>query len=124
MSNVLAAVVQAAPVAGDTAATVAKTVGLIVDAEKRGAKIAVFPEAFIGGYPKGADFHIFVGARTPEGRKEYADYWARAIAVPGSETKVIGDAARDSKMFVTIGVIERDGGTLYCTALFFGPDGA
>lgn len=118
------AVVQAAPVAGDTAATVAKTAALVAEAEKRGAKIAVFPEAFIGGYPKGADFHIFVGARTPQGRQEYANYWTRAIDVPGAETKAIGEAARAAKMFVTIGVIERDGGTLYCTVLFFGPDGA
>jgi nitrilase len=117
------AVVQAAPVGGNTAATVTKAARLIADAEKRGAKIALFPEAFIGGYPKGADFHIFVGARTPEGRQEYADYWARAIEVPGSETEAIGNAARDSRIFVTIGVIERDGRTLYCTALFFGPDG-
>lgn len=118
------AVVQAAPIAGDTAATVAKTVSLIADAEKRGAQLAVFPEAFIGGYPKGADFHIFVGARTAQGRQEYANYWKRAIDVPGVETRIIGDAAGAAKMFVTIGVIEREGGTLYCTALFFGPDGS
>lgn len=124
MTKFTVAVVQATPVAGDTAATVAKTAGLIADAAKRGAKIAVFPEAFIGGYPKGADFHIFVGARTNEGRQEYANYWARAIAVPGPETRAIGDAAQEAQMFITIGVIERDGGTLYCTALFFGPDGA
>ena len=124
MTKFTVAVVQATPVAGDTAATVAKTASLIADAGKRGAKIAVFPEAFIGGYPKGADFHIFIGARTPEGRQEYANYWSRAIAVPGPETGIIGDAAREAQMFVTIGVIEREGGTLYCTALFFGPDGA
>lgn len=124
MTKFTVAVVQAAPVAGDTAATVAKTVALVADAGKRGAKIAVFPEAFIGGYPKGADFHIFVGARTPEGRQEYANYWSRAVLVPGPETQAIGTAARDAGLFVTIGVIERDGGTLYCTALFFGPDGA
>ncbi|MGY4505800.1 nitrilase [Bradyrhizobium sp. GM24.11] len=123
MSKVTAAVVQASPVPGDTGATIAKTVHLIGEVEALGAKIAVFPEAFIGGYPKGADFHIFVGARTPEGRQEYANYWSRAIDVPGAETKAIGEAARRSKVFVTIGVIERDGGTLYCTALFFGPDG-
>jgi nitrilase len=124
MTKFTVAVVQATPVAGDTAATVAKTASLIADAGKRGAKIAVFPEAFIGGYPKGADFHIFVDPRTPEGRQEYANYWSRAIAVPGPETGIIGDAAREAQTFVTIGVIEREGGTLYCTALFFGPDGA
>lgn len=123
MTKFVAAVVQAAPVAGNTAATVEKTVKLIADAAARGASVAVFPEAFIGGYPKGADFHIYVGARRPEGRQEFANYWSRAIAVPGAETDAIGKAAAAARMFVTIGVIEREGGTLYCTVLFFGSDG-
>jgi nitrilase len=123
MTKFTAAVIQAASVAGDQASTVAKTVGLIAEARLRGADLAVFPEAFIGGYPKGADFHIFIGARTPEGRQEFASYVANAIAVPGPETAMIGDAAREAHLYVTIGVIERDGGTLYCTALYFGPDG-
>jgi nitrilase len=124
MSKFRAAVVQTAPVARDTAATIAKTVALIADAGKLGANVAVFPEALIGGYPKGADFHIFIGARTPEGRQEYANYRSRAINVPGPETLAIGDAARESDLYVTVGVIEREGGTLYCTALYFGPDGS
>jgi nitrilase len=81
MGKFVAAVVQAAPIPGDTAASVAKCVELIAETARRGAKLAVFPEAFIGGYPKGADFHIFVGARTAEGRQEFASYWARAMAV-------------------------------------------
>jgi nitrilase len=123
MTKFTAAVVQAASVAGDKAATVAKTISLIAEARQRGADLAVFPEAFIGGYPKGADFHIYIGARTPEGRQEFASYLANAVTVPGPETQAIGDAARDAQLYVTIGVIERDGGTLYCTALYFGPDG-
>lgn len=124
MAKLVAAVVQAAPVPGDTAATVDKAAALIAEARQRGAEVALFPEAFIGGYPKGADFHIFIGARTPEGRQEYARYQRRAIRVPGPETDVLGQAARDASMYVVIGVIEQDGGTLYCTALYFGPDGA
>lgn len=124
MSKFTAAVVQAAPIPGDKTATVARTAELITEAARRGAQIAVFPEAFIGGYPKGADFHIFIGARTPEGRQDFANYFANAIVVPGPETDAIGAAAREAKLYVTIGVIERDGGTLYCTALYFDADGA
>jgi nitrilase len=123
MTKFTAAVIQAASVAGDKAGTVVKTIKLIVQARERGADLAVFPEAFIGGYPKGADFHIFIGARTPEGRQEFASYLANAVAVPGPETEAIGHAAREAQIYVTIGVIERDGGTLYCTALYFSPDG-
>jgi nitrilase len=94
MTKFTAAVVQASTVAGDTEATVRKAVDLIAETARRGAKVAVFPEAFIGGYPKGADFHIYLGGRTPEGRQEFAAYHASAINVPGPETDVIGKAAR------------------------------
>lgn len=123
MEKLEACVVQAATIGGDTAATVAKAVTLIDECAKRGAQLAVFPEAFIGGYPKGASFEISIGVRTLNGRDEYVAYWEAAIEVPGKETVIIGNAVRKAKMFVTMGVIERDGGTLYCTALFFGPDG-
>ncbi len=123
MAKFRAAVVQAATVPGDTPATVRKAVELIGEVGRRGAKVAVFPEAFIGGYPKGADFHIYLGARTPEGRQEYANYHAAAINVPGPETDTLGEAVKEAGIFLTIGVIEREGGTLYCTALFFGDDG-
>lgn len=124
MNKLLAAVVQASPIAGDTRETVSKAAGRIGECGKLGAQLVVFPEAFIGGYPKGADFNIFIGARTPEGRAEFAAYSSSAIAVPGPETIAIGRAAKQAGTFVVIGVIERDGGTLHCTALFFGPDGS
>ena len=58
MSNTLtAAVAQTATVLLDTPATVERAIGLMADAARGGAQLLVFPEAFIGGYPKGADFH-------------------------------------------------------------------
>ncbi len=124
MKTLTACVVQAAPVGGDTAATVAKAASLIAQCAERGGQVAVFPEAFLGGYPKGASFAIYVGGRTPEGRQEFVEYWNSAIDVPGKETAALGAAARSARIFVAIGVIERSGGTLYCTVLFFGPDGS
>jgi nitrilase len=124
VTSLSAAVVQTSSVPDDTTATVAKAAALIEECGRKGAELAVFPEAFIGGYPKGADFHIFIGARTPEGRAEYEAYWRNAIDVPGPETKLLGEAARRAGIFAVVGVIERDGGTLYCTVVFFGPDGA
>jgi len=118
-----ACVVQAGSVGGDTAATVAKAASLIAQCAERGGQVAVFPEAFIGGYPKGANFSIYLGGRTPKGRQDFVSYWNSAIEVPGQETAAIGAAAREARMFVVMGVIERAGGTLYCTVLFFGPDG-
>ena len=43
--------------------------------------------------------------------------------MPGPETDILAKAAKDAGLYLTIGVIERDGGTLHCTALFFGPEG-
>lgn len=123
MRTLKACVVQAGSVGGDTAATVAKAASLIAQCAERGGQVAVFPEAFIGGYPKGANFSIYLGGRTPEGRQDFVSYWNSAIEVPGQETAAIGAAAREARMFVVMGVIERAGGTLYCTVLFFGPDG-
>jgi len=123
MGTLKAAVVQAASVAGDTAGTVKKTCDLIAECGREGVQIVVFPEAFIGGYPKGANFDIHIGSRTPGGRAEYEVYWSQSIEVPGKETAEISKAAKAANIYVVVGVIERDGGTLYCTVLFFGPDG-
>lgn len=124
MTSVKVGVVQAAPVPGDTPETVNKVVALVAEAAARGARLLVFPEAFVGGYPKGATFDVHIGGRTPSGRAEFARYHGSAIAVPGPETEAIGTACREAGVYLTIGVIEREGGTLYCTALYFGADGA
>ncbi|MEO0543993.1 MAG: carbon-nitrogen hydrolase family protein [Pseudomonadota bacterium] len=123
MTFLKAAVVQASPVAGDTSATVEKTVRLIHTCGKSEAKVAVFPEAFIGGYPKGANFNIYIGARTPEGREEFKSYHEQAISVPGPETDLLCDAAREAGIYAAVGVIERVAGTLYCTVIFLSPEG-
>jgi nitrilase len=96
---------------------------LTAEAAALGARLAVFPEAFIAGYPRGLDFGARVGMRTPKGRDDFRRYFESAIEVPGPETELIGHAAAEGKLHLCVCVIERGGGTLYCTALFFGPDG-
>lgn len=88
------------------------------------AKLIVFPEALLGGYPKGADFGVRVGSRTMEGREEYSRYYRAAIDIPGEETLFLGELALKHAMNIVIGVVEKDCGTLYCSVLFFGPDGS
>jgi len=121
--TIKAAVVQAAPKAFDTDATMERLERLARDAADKGAKIAVFPEAFIGGYPKGLDFGARVGSRSEEGRQDFERYFWAAIDVPGSVTERLGEIAKSLAMTLVVGVIERDGGTLYCTALYVGEDG-
>jgi len=119
-----AAVVQTASVAFDAAATVDKVDTFMREAGDKGAKLVVFPEAFVGGYPKGLDFGARIGLRTDAGRDAFRVYYEGAINVPGVHSKRLGEIAAEHTAHLVIGVIERDGGTLYCTVLFFGPDGA
>lgn len=121
--NVRAAVVQAGSILFDTPRSLQKLAELTADAAKQGAGLVVFPEAFIGGYPKGHDFGVRVGMRSPEGRDEFRRLFESAIEVPGPATQIIGSVAKDHATHLVVGVIEREGGTLYCTALMFGPDG-
>jgi len=121
------AAVQAAPVLFDRQATVAKAEKLTAEAAALGAQLILFPEAFIPAYPRGLSFGTVVGRRSPEGRQVWERYWANAVDVPGPETEALGQAARQAGAHLAIGVVERgEGGargTLYCTLLYFGPDG-
>lgn len=124
MSQHRVAVVQAGTALFNTPRTLERMAALCDQAAGEGAELVVFPEAYVGGYPKGADFGARIGARTPEGRDEYLRYWRAAIEVPGPECARIGGFAARMRAHLTVGVIERAGSTLYCTALIFGPDGA
>jgi nitrilase len=117
------AVVQAGPALFDTPASLAKLGRLAAEAAAEGAGLAVFPEAFLGGYPKGIDFGARVGSRSPEGRDWFRRYYEAAIAVPGPEVEAVGAVARETGLHLVVGAVEREGGTLYCSALFFAPDG-
>jgi nitrilase len=113
------AVVQAAPVVFDRDATIERVRALTAEAASKGARLAVFPEAFVSAYPKGLDFGARVGGRTQEGRRMFRRYFESAVEVPGPAVTALGAIAREHAVFLVIGVIERDGGTLYCTVLFF-----
>ena len=117
------AVVQAAPVAFDVARTLEKTRDLAADAGRRGARLTLFPEAFVSAYPRGLDFGAVVGSRSSEGREQFRLYYASAIDVPGPDVDTLATIAHDAHTHLVIGVIERDHGTLYCTVLFLSPDG-
>ncbi len=123
MEKVKAAVVQDAPVVFDLEATLTKVGHLLEKASQQGAQLVVFPEAFVSAYPIGLDFGARIGFRKPEGREDFRRYFESSIEVPGPATEALGKSVKRSGVYMVIGVIERDGGTLYCTALSFGPKG-
>uniref|UniRef100_A0A0D6R880 cyanoalanine nitrilase n=1 Tax=Araucaria cunninghamii TaxID=56994 RepID=A0A0D6R880_ARACU len=118
-----ATVVQASTVFYDTPATLDKAERLIAEGASYGSQLLVFPEAFVGGYPRGSTFGVIVGNRSLKGQEEFRKYYASAIEVPGPEVQRIAAAAGKYKVNVVMGVIERAGFTLYCTVLFFDSQG-
>lgn len=121
---VTVAVVQASPIVFDREKTLEKVAKLTHEASATGAKIVLFPEAFISAYPRGLDFGSRVGGRSDKGREDFRRYWESSVDVPGPTTEELGRIARSNGLYLVIGVVERDGGTLYCTVLFFAPDGS
>jgi nitrilase len=124
VTSVSAAVVQAAPVSFERDATLDKVERLTAESAAGGAQLVVFPEAFVSCYPRGITFGAAIGSRTAEGRAWFRRYWESSVEVPGPAVDRLGAIAAEHGVHLVIGVIERDGGTLYCTALFFAPSGA
>ena len=89
-----------------------------------GAQLVVFPEAFVSCYPRGLTFGAPVGSRSPEGRAWFRRYWESRSTFPARRSIGSVRSQRSMTVYLVIGVIERDGGTLYCTALFFAPRAA
>ncbi|WP_020532107.1 carbon-nitrogen hydrolase family protein [Flexithrix dorotheae] len=124
--HVRVAVVQAASVLFNLEKSVEKSIELIKKAAALGAELILFPEAFLPGYPRGMDFGAVVGSRTLDGKKAWQIYFDNALELPGEFTDKIGKTVKECRCHVVIGVIEKDArsmGTLYCTMLYFGPDG-
>lgn len=121
MTTVRAAVVQDSPILFDPQATLDKVDRWAAEAHQAGANLVLFPEAFVAIYPKGLTFGAVIGRRSEEGRAQFARYYNSAITVPGPHVEQLAKISARHKLHLVIGVIERDGGTLYCTVLFFSP---
>lgn len=117
------AVVQAAPVLFDRQASTAKACSLIRECGENGAQIVLLPEAFIPAYPRGFSFGMVVGSRDPKGRELWQRYWENSVDIPGETTDALGAAAHEAGVYLGIGIIERSGGTLYCSLVYFNPEG-
>jgi len=111
-----------APEYYDVKRTVDKACGIIADAAQQGAKLIAFGETFIPGYPNWARL-----IRPIESDEFFCEYAARSILVDGPEILRIRQAARQSKIFVSIGFSERTNvsvGCLWNSNVMIGPDGS
>lgn len=116
--SVKVAVVQDSSVPFNSRATAEKVCRLIKEASDHGAELIVFPEAFLGTYPKGLNFGAPVGYRSPEGREDYLTYYKGSVNIKGEEIATIVETVRELNVFVVLGLIENKGNTLYCTVLY------
>ncbi|WP_019987351.1 carbon-nitrogen hydrolase family protein [Rudanella lutea] len=118
-------VVQATPALFDLAKSVDRVVDWIQKGAEQGCQLLLFPESFIPCYPRGLRFDAVVGRRTEAGRAVWLDYWTNSIETESTEIDRIREAVRQAGIMVALGVTEREpiGGSLYCTLLYFGPDG-
>src|SRR5918994_379506 len=121
MRTVRAAAVQISPVLYSREGTVAKVVRTIYDLGQEGVQFATFPESVVPYYPYfsfvQAPYQIVAG-------HEHLKLLDQAVTVPSPATEAISDACKETEIVVSIGVNERDGGTLYNTQLLFDADGA
>lgn len=122
LDKVKVAAAQVAPVFMDKEASIDKACRTIEEAGREGARLVVFSETFIPGYP------YWRGLQPISRWSELmVEYQKNAITIPSGDTEVLGDAARDAGAVAVIGCTEmsdRIGSqTLYNTILFIGDDG-
>ena len=116
MSTSKVAVIQASSIPFEPMKSIEKACGILERVSRNGAELAVFPEAFIGGYPKGSCFGSVVGNRHNDGRKLYQKYVQGAVSLDGPELACLAQKVTETNVSVVMGIIEKLGRTLYCTA--------
>lgn len=117
-ATIRVAAAQTAPVMLDRDATVDKVCGVITDVAKAGAELVAFPETVVPGYPYWAMLLEPVSINALNRR-----LFHNAVTIPSPASDRLCVACREAGIHAVVGINERDGGTLYNSQLFIGPNG-
>lgn len=117
--------VQAPPAFLNLAESMTRFKEIVRECAERDAKIVVFPETWLPGYPIWLDDAPNAGLWDyPPAKRLFGYLHENSVEVPGKETSEIGETARKHGLFIVIGMHEKVGGSLYNTTAYFSPDGS
>jgi predicted amidohydrolase len=124
METLPVALVQAPPVFLNLTASLDKAVGLIEEAARQGARLVVFPETWLPGYPVWLDEapgSAMWGHEPAE--RMFKRLFDNAPALDGPELARLAEFAAARRVEVVMGLHERLGASLYNTMLFIDAQG-
>ncbi|HJW10760.1 MAG TPA: nitrilase-related carbon-nitrogen hydrolase, partial [Albitalea sp.] len=120
------ALVQRAPAFLQRDQTLARAVDAVAEAAQAGARLVVFPEALVPGYPAWI-WRLRPGTDLALTERLHAQLRANAVSLDGDDLAPLRDAARRHEVTVVCGIVERDTefsrGTLYNSVVVIGPGG-
>jgi len=116
------ACVQAEPVILDRAATIDKLAQLAAEAADGGAKLALFPEAFIPVYPS-SRWARHLTHWDGNAKEVFGRLAQQSLRIPGPDVDRIAEIAQEHGLWLAVGANELDRGTIYNVLLLFSPAG-
>lgn len=119
--NVKIAVIQAVPILYSKKKSIEKIAEQTKTAADNGAKIVMWPESFIPGYPQDLDLANVDSIDHVKAR--YEEYFMNALSMEDPEMELLADIARENQIYLLVGITERENQNLYCSEFIWGPDG-
>lgn len=126
MDTLTIALAQIAPVWFDREKTLAKVSESIAEAAESRAKLVAFGEALVPGYPFWIEYSKITEFNSSFHKAFHAEYVKRAVCIERGDLDKVTAVARDKKIAVYVGIIERPsdrGESVYASLVYIDPEG-